>query len=273
MPNSIFIEHATNLNTAISRAHEETEGGVVKAKGASKDKVAQARAWMCRNFYDVRAFGAVMSTGANAGQVRGPVQVAFCRSLDTVLPLDIAITRMAIAENVKGCETSSQYKAWEDAQPEDKLRTMGRKSIIPYGLYMGKGFISAHLAQDTGFTEEDLLLLWEALLNMYEHDRSASKGMMSVRDPLVVFRHDGTDSDEAQRAQQAKLGCAPAHRLFALFDVRKKENVVVPRSYSDYEVIFHASKTPKGVTVLFVEQGDDGKTVLSTNVPGGVIVD
>ncbi len=243
-PYAIFVEHATNLNTKIVRAHEQTSGGLVE--GAGRDKVALARQWMCATFYDVRTFGAVMSTGPNAGQVRGPVQFAFARSLDPILPLDASITRMAVAEDVKGAKSGADYEKWEVKQPEDKLRTMGRKSLIPYGLYMGKGFISAHLAEGTGFTDDDLKLFWEALLNMYEHDRSASKGLMSVRE-VFVFKHVGTDSDPKQRGQQAKLGCAPAHKLFVLVKVQKKPGVGAPRRYEDYEVTFDDEGLPKGV--------------------------
>lgn len=248
MPNAIFVEHATNLNRPIARAHEETGG--LPQKAASKDKVRLAREWMCKSFFDVRAFGAVMSTGANAGQVRGPVQFAFARSLDPVLPMDISVTRMAVAENVKGSRTSAELAAWEAEQPEDKLRTMGRKALIPYGLYIGKGFISAHLACDTGFSDADLELFWEALLNMYEHDRSASKGVMTVQRPLYVFRHDGTDTNDEQRARQAMLGCAPAHTLFSLIDVNKRADVEAPRGFSDYEVVVHKDKVPPGVSLI-----------------------
>lgn len=244
-PFAIFVEHATNLNTKIVQAHEQTEGGLTQDAG--KDKVALARRWMCDSFFDVRTFGAVMSTGPNAGQVRGPVQLSFARSLDPVLPLDASITRMAVAEDVKGAKSSKDYQNWEAEQPEDKLRTMGRKSLIPYGLYLGKGFVSAHLAEGTGFSEDDLKLFWEALVNMYEHDRSASKGMMSVRE-VFVFKHVGTDSDSKQRGQQAKLGCAPAHRLFDLVKVQKKPGVEAPRKYEDYEVTFDERGLPKGVS-------------------------
>lgn len=248
MPNAIFVEHATNLNRSIARAHEETGG--LPEKAASKDKVRRARDWMCSNFFDVRAFGAVMSTGANAGQVRGPVQIAFARSLDPILPLDISITRMAVAENVKGAGTSAELAKWEAEQPEDKLRTMGRKALIPYGLYVGKGFISAHLARDTGFSDADLSLFWEAVLNMYEHDRSASKGLMTVHRPLYVFRHDGTDTNAEQRARQAMLGCAPAHTLFDTVEVRRRSGVEVPRAFSDYEVVVHKDRIPPGVSLI-----------------------
>jgi len=260
MPNAIFIEHATNVNRPIVRAHEETEGGLGGGdKGAGKKKVELARQWMCQNFYDVRTFGAVMSTGPNAGQVRGPVQFAFARSIDPVLPLDLSITRMAVAENVKGAKSSEDYAKWEAEQPEDSLRTMGRKALIPYGLYVAKGFISAHLAEGTRFSEDDLSLFWESLLGMYEHDHSASKGLMSMREPLFVFKHVGTDSDEKQCAQQAKLGCAPAHKLFDLVEAKKRADIDAPRSFTDYNVVFHKSRLPKGVQVGFIVAGDGGK--------------
>lgn len=247
-PYSIFVEHATNLNRPIALAHEST-GGDAK-KGASKSRVEAARAWMCSHFFDVRTFGAVMSTGANAGQVRGPVQIAFSRSVDPVLALDLSLTRMAVAEDVKGKTSSQDLAAWEAEQPEDQLRTMGRKSLIPYGLFLGRGFVSAHLAQATGFGEDDLALLWEALLGMYEHDRSASKGLMTVQRPLFVFRHDGTDSDPVQRRRQAMLGCAPAHELFDLIEVRRKDASKPARSFADYAVTVHRDRLPAGVSLL-----------------------
>ena len=248
-PNAVFIEQATNLNRPIVTAHEETGNPEPTKKGSSKDQVEKARNWMCGQFYDVRAFGAVMSTGPNAGQVRGPVQVAFSRSYDPVLPLDISITRMAVAEDVKGAKSSADYVKWEGEQDEDKLRTMGRKSIIPYGLYGCRGFISAHLAEKTGFSEDDLELLWEALKNMYEHDRSASKGLMTVQ-KLFAFKHVGTDSDNGQRARQAILGCAPAHALFDLIKVVKKPEVASPRSFGDYTVTVDPKSLSPGVELL-----------------------
>ncbi|CAI8753093.1 MULTISPECIES: type I-C CRISPR-associated protein Cas7/Csd2 [Methylococcus] len=262
MPHAIFVEHASNLNRPIIRAHEETGG--VPEKGASKSKVRAAKDWMCQNFYDVRCFGAVMATGANAGQVRGPVQFAFARSLDPVLPLDISITRMAVAEDVKGAKSSVDFQKWEDEQPEDKLRTMGRKNLIPYGLYAAKGFISANLALETGFGEDDLSLFWEALANMYDHDRSASKGMMSCRG-LYVFKHVGTDTDPSQRERQAKLGCAPAHRLLdftrgvddraqAIIEIHPLETP--PRSFHDYKVKTFPERLPSGVELW--AWGDNG---------------
>ncbi|MCX8127027.1 MAG: type I-C CRISPR-associated protein Cas7/Csd2, partial [Dehalococcoidia bacterium] len=221
---------------------------------------------LCANFYDVRTFGAVMSTGPNAGQVRGPVQFSFARSIDPILPLDISITRMAVTEEIRGAKASADYVNWEREQPEDSLRTMGRKALIPYGLYIAKGFVSAHLAEQTGFTEVDLSLLWEALLRMFEHDRSASKGVMSVREPLVIFKHVGTDSDADQRARQAKLGCAPAHRLFELVRVIRREGVKSPRSFADYQVTFAKSKVPQGVEAVFA-CWEKGGVILKSEPP------
>lgn len=247
--NGIFIQHATNLNTQIAKAHEAA-GGRLPEKDATKKEVHAARDWMCRNFFDVRTFGAVMSTGPNAGQVRGPVQIAFARSLDPVLPLDFSITRMANAVEIKGAKSSDEYVKKEEEASEDSLRTMGRKSLIPYGLYLGKGFISAHLAQQTHFSQADLDLLWEAILGMYEHDRSASKGTMTVR-KLFVFKHVGTDTNVDQRRQQAMLGCCPAQMLFEdVVHVVKKEGVAQPRRFSDYQVTVAKEKVPSGVELL-----------------------
>lgn len=246
-PNAIFIEHSTNLNKQITIAHEQT-GGFTPGKGAGKEKVHKAREWMCQNFFDVRAFGAVMSTGANAGQVRGPVQISFSRSIDPVLPLDLSITRGAVAEDLKTAKSSADYVKWEQDTQEDKIRTMGRKTLIPYGLFVGKGFISASLAQQTGFNDDDLALLWEAIINMYEHDRSASKGHMAVR-KLWVFKHVGTDTNAEQRARQAILGCAPAHKLFESIVIEKRDGIDAPRKYEDYKPAQIAA-LPAGVELL-----------------------
>jgi len=267
-PNAIFIEHATNLNTQIALGHEKTGGmppfdAKTKKWKTTKDKVNGARNWMCQQFFDVRTFGAVMSTGPNAGQVRGPVQMAFSRSVDPILPMDASITRMAVADNaIKGANIgSADFRSWEEKQPEDELRTMGRKALIPYGLYAAKGFVSANLAAGTGFSESDLDNLWNALNNMWDHDRSASKGMMSCRG-LYVFKHVGTDSDPVQRVRQSKLGCAPAHRLLdfstpsrqidnAIVEIRRRDNLEgSPRFFSDYVVDVYKDRLPKGVDLL-----------------------
>lgn len=264
-PNAIFVEHASNLNKAITAAHVETNGA--PGGGGNRTQVNRARDWMREQFFDVRAFGAVMSTGANAGQVRGPVQIAFSRSVDPILPMDAAITRMAVAEKVPGANSVADYEKWESSQEEDKLRTMGRKSLIPYGLYVAKGFVSAHLAKGTGdaetgaFSDTDLANLWQALQQMWDHDRSASKGVMACRG-LYVFKHVGTDSDESQRVRQAMLGCAPAHRLLDFSTPnRKLDNAIIeiahreglagsPRSFADYVVTTHKDRLPKGVELL-----------------------
>lgn len=244
---NIIIQQASNINRHIARAKREA-GFEDCAKG--KDAVYAGRRKACELFYDVRAFGAVMSTGPNAGQVRGPVQITFGKSLDPILPLDISITRMAVAGGPSDA-TLEQYMEWEQEQPEDKLRTMGRKQLIPFGLYEVRGFISANLAAETGFDEDDLKTLFEAILNMYEHDRSASKGEMGVVSPLIIFKHVGTDSDAKQRVRQAKLGCAPAHKLFDLIRVSKKPEVETPRSYRDYDALVAIDRIPKGVEIGF----------------------
>lgn len=185
-------------------------------------KAREVTAWMCQNFFDVRAFGAVMTTEVNAGQVRGPVQLAFASSIDPVVPLEISITRMAVT-NDKDLE---------------KERTMGRKHILPYGLYRAHGFISAKLAERTGFSEDDLALLWRALGNMFEHDRSAARGEMAAR-KLFVFKHDSA------------LGNAPAHKLFDCVKVKRVngEAETPARMFGDYNVTLDRGSLPSEVSV------------------------
>ena len=264
-PNAIFVEHSSNLNKPITAAHEATGGS--PAGGGNRTQVGKARDWMCQQFFDVRTFGAVMSTGPNAGQVRGPVQVAFSRSVDPILPMDVSITRMAVAEKVSGATSVADYQKWENEQEEDKLRTMGRKALIPYGLYVAKGFVSANLAQGTLFSEDDLTHLWEALAGMWDHDRSASKGMMSRRG-LFVFKHVGTDSNAEQRKRQAMLGCAPAQALLdvgRVIDVKRNESAMKedkigsPRKFAHFTVTTNVANLPKGVE-LWV--WDDSKGTL-----------
>ncbi len=252
-PNAIYVQHASNLNKYITKAHEETKGK--PEGGGNRNQVMNARDWMCKTFFDVRTFGAVMSTGANAGQVRGPVQFSFARSLDPILPMEASITRMAVAEKVKDAKTMADYEKWENEQEEDKLRTMGRKALIPYGLFVAKGFISANLAHGTVFSDTDIANLWEALANMYDHDRSASKGMMSCRG-LYVFKHVGTDTNLEQRVREAMLGCAPAHALLDIgnvIEICKDEaamsidKVTSPRKFAHYSVKLNNQKIPTGI--------------------------
>ena len=243
---NIIIQQGTNINRHIAEARQAA--GVEGAK--DKNAVYAGRKKACELFYDVRTFGAVMSTGPNAGQVRGPVQITFGKSLDPVVPMDISITRMAAALGDKD-KTVAEYMDIEEKSDEDALRTMGRKQLIPFGLYEVRGFISANLAAETGFDDRDLEILFEAILNMYEHDRSASKGEMAVVSPLILFKHVGTDTDERQREKQARLGCAPAHRLFDLVKVEKKAEVRAPRSYRDYQAAVALERVPDGVRIGF----------------------
>lgn len=213
----IFIKEKAVLNSEIDKAHDDED--VKKAK----DKTAAARLFMCKNYYDIRTFGAVMSTGKNAGQVRGPIQFTFARSIDPIATAEHSITRMAVATEKEA-----------EKQNGDN-RTMGHKATVPYGLYVCHGFISASLAKQTGFSEEDLELFFEALKNMFDVDRSAARGLMSAQ-KLIVFRHDSV------------LGNAPANKLFDLVKI-KKNTEAAPRSFSDYVVSIDKDSVPNGVTV------------------------
>lgn len=244
---NIIVQQSTNLNRHIAEAKRAAG---VEDCAKEKEAVYAGRKKACELFYDVRTFGAVMSTGPNAGQVRGPVQITFGKSLDPVLPLDIPITRMAAADAIKDGKVEDYLKQ-EAETAEDKLRTMGRKQLIPFGLYEVRGFISANLAAETGFDDDDLKTLFESILNMYEHDHSASKGEMSVVSPLIIFKHVGTDSNEEQRTRQAKLGCAPAHKLFELVHVQKKPDVEFARDYRDYDAEVDVTRVPSGVKIGF----------------------
>lgn len=218
----IYIKEGTPLNTNHKEAYVAV--GVEPGKKAATDKVNEARAWMCANFFDVRTFGAVMSTGDNCGQVRGPVQINFSRSIDPIIQQEVTITRQTVTRE-------------EEA---DKERTMGRKHIVPYGLYRVEGYVSAKLANDpskgTGFSEEDLKLLWDALCNLFEHDHSAARGKMVAR-KLFIFKHE------------SDLGNAPSHKLFDLIGVERRAGVVVPRKFDDYAVKIEGT-TPDGVEMI-----------------------
>lgn len=208
-----------------SKKEAQKIGAALKKKDPDID--VKLRNWMCANFYDIRTFGAVMTTfvqGAlNCGQVRGPVQLGFARSVEEITPQEVTITRVAITT---------------EADAENKGTEMGRKFIVPYGLYRCEGYISANLARKTtGFSEEDLELLWEAILNLFEHDHSAARGKMAVRE-LIIFKHD------------SELGCAPAHKLFDTVKVTRAhpEDIAPARSYQDYVVTVDKAALPEGVT-------------------------
>ena len=232
----IYIREDVPLNRSDRKACEnlgitETDDkkvteGLKKLKKNDPDADLKIRDYMCQNFFDIRTFGAVMTTfvkaSLNCGQVRGPVQIGFARSIDPIVSQEVTITRVAITTE-------------KDA--EDKKTEMGRKSIVPYGLYRAEGYVSANLARKvTGFTEEDLDLLWEAIINMFEHDHSAARGKMAVRE-LIVFKHS------------KELGDCPAYKLFDAVEVSRKADVVYPRTYCDYDVQIHGEQIPDSVEV------------------------
>ncbi len=224
----IYMQEKAVLNNQNRKAYDAI-GLKPEDKKLPKEeaKAREITNWMCANFFDVRAFGAVMTTGVNAGQVRGPIQLAFATSIDPVVPLEISITRMAVTTEKEA-----------EAQSGDN-RTMGRKHIIPYGLYRAHGFISARLAERTGFSDDDLQLFWQALINMFEHDRSAARGEMTAR-KLIVFEHESA------------MGNAPAHVLFDAVKVesaKSGEGNEAPRSFADYRVSVDQNAVPAGVTV------------------------
>lgn len=228
----IFVKEKAILNAEIEKAYEEIGVKVEKEKGKAKpvagENVTKGRARMCEKFFDIRTFGAVMSTGANAGQVRGPVQLTFARSVDPIVTLEHAITRMAVATEAEAEKQSGDN------------RTMGRKNTVPYGLYVAYGFVSPALAKQTGFSAEDLEILWQALVNMFEQDHSAARGLMSTQ-KLIVFKHESA------------LGNAPSHRLFDLVKIEKKDKDAVARKYADYSVTSAdklKSMLPAGVEVI-----------------------
>lgn len=225
----IYIKDNIPLNRSDAEALEYLNVGDKDIKSLKKNNPEldiKVRDFMCENFFDIRTFGAVMTTfvkaSLNCGQVRGPVQLGFAKSVDPIMPQEITITRVAITT-----EDDAAKKGTE----------MGRKYIVPYGLYRVEGFVSANLARKvTGFSEDDLELLWQAILNMFEHDRSAARGKMAVR-KLIIFKHD------------SELGCAPAHKLFDGVKVSKKDGVDLPRAFSDYEVEL-PDDLPEGVSCI-----------------------
>ena len=226
----IYVKEGVPLNRSDNEAYQSigvTDKSVKEAKKKDPDIDLKIRNYMCDNFFDIRTFGAVMTTfvkaALNCGQVRGPVQLGFAKSIDPVISQEVTITRVAITTE-------------KDA--EEKKTEIGRKSIIPYALYRTEGYVSANLARKvTGFSEEDLELLWQAIINMFENDHSAARGNMAVRE-LIVFKHD------------SELGNCPAYKLFDDVDVHRKEGVICARKYSDYEVTLHTEKIPDSVEVM-----------------------
>ncbi len=228
-PYEIYVKEKAVLNRQHERAYinNPAVGKPVSKKLPAKEKDARKiRDWMCANFFDVRTFGAVMATEINAGQARGPVQLNFAKSVEPIVPIEVTITRMAVT-NEK-----------DAAKQNGDNRTMGKKYIVPYALYRVDGYISAHLADKTGFTEDDLALLWESMKNMFDHDHSSVRGKMNTR-KLVAFKHT------------SKLGNAPAHTLFDLVGIRRQGDDSVPaRAFEDYEVVVDDNSAPEGVDVV-----------------------
>lgn len=216
----IYVKEGAVLNNQHRMAYQALGIDPENIKSARISE-AELRAFMCENFYDIRTFGAVMTTKVNCGQVRGPVQLNFARSVDPVVVQEITLTRVAVTT---------------EADAKRKSIEMGRKHVIPYALYKFEGYVSANLARKTGFSEEDLELFWEAILNMYEHDHSASRGRMAVR-KLIIFRHENA------------LGKAPAHKLFDLVEVTKNKLDGPARKYSDYTVTIKEDCLPEGVSI------------------------
>lgn len=230
-PYEIYVKEKAILNNQHARAYQALGVDLSKDEGKRKggDKVDEARTWMCKNFYDIRTFGAVMSLGINCGQVRGPVQLTFARSVDQVISSEHSITRMAVSTEAEA-----------EKQGGDN-RTMGRKFTVPYGLYRTHGFISAPLAKQTGFSQEDLELFWEALQNMFENDRSAARGLMSAR-RLIIFEH------------ASLMGNASASELFdRVRTARKTDPNKPPRDFSDYAVSLDGAELSQFKTVVQVE--------------------
>ncbi|MBS1966506.1 MAG: type I-C CRISPR-associated protein Cas7/Csd2 [Chloroflexi bacterium SZAS-1] len=235
----IYIQSGGDaLNAIHRRAYDALE---MKSSGTkqNKDDIDKARSWMCKNFYDIRMFGAVMTTGVNCGQVRGPIQITFARSNDAVVPLDISITRVAVTKE----EDAKVVVSEETGEGKSGKQTeMGRKSLVPYGLYRAHGFFNPHFAAKTGTTSADLELFWMALQMMWDLDRSASRGMMACRG-LYIFTHE------------SKLGNAPAHKLLDRVSIIRNEGVIAPRSFRDYRVSVNETDMPQGVALTRLVEG------------------
>ncbi len=225
----IYIKSGVSLQKNDKKAFEYLgidENNIKEKKKADPNIDIKIRDFMCKNFYDIRTFGAVMTTfvkaALNCGQVRGPVQFGFARSVDPIIPQEITITRCAIT----------------DEKETEKTNTMGNKFIVPYGLYVAEGYISANLARKTtGFSEDDLELLWQAIINMFEYDHAAARGKMSVR-KLIIFKHN------------SELGNAPAYKLFDIIKITRKDDIKVARQYNDYKIEISESELPEGIECI-----------------------
>jgi CRISPR-associated protein Csd2 len=232
----IYVQSGVALNAQHQRAY--TDLGL-KSTGAKqqRDDISRARDWMCANFYDIRMFGAVMTTGVNCGQVRGPLQLTFARSTDPIVPLDLSITRVAVTR-----EEDAKVTVAEGGETTGKQTEMGRKALVPYGLYRASGFFNPHFAKQTGVTTEDLELFWQALQLMWDTDRSASRGMLACRG-LYIFSH------------ASSLGDAPAHKLLDRVRVERRSDLAAPRSFKDYSVVVEETDLTEKVTLTRLVEG------------------
>jgi CRISPR-associated protein Csd2 len=226
----IYVKEGIPLNAQHELAYIAEDIELPKKEdNPRKDQatIQKLRNWMCKNFYDIRAFGAVMNTNVPCGIVRGPVQMNFSKSIDPIIQQEVTITRVTVTR-----------------KDEEKVTEMGRKHVVPYALYRAEGYISARLANDptkgTGFSEDDLNLFWEALMNMFEHDHSSARGKMATR-KLIIFQHE------------SELGNAPAHKLFELVQVKRIYSEQPPRCYADYSVCIERDRLPAGVTIIEME--------------------
>ncbi len=227
----IYVQNSgVALNTKHQRAYDALGIKPNKAK-QKREEVDQTRAWMCQNFYDIRTFGAVMTTEVNCGQVRGPIQLTFARSVDPIVPLDLSITRVAVTKAEDALVVEG-----EKGEMKGKSTEMGRKALVPYALYMGRGFFTPHFAKQTGFDADDLGLFWQALQSSWEIDRSSSRGMLAFRG-VYIFSHENP------------LGNAPAHTLIERVQPRLVTGVEAPRHFSDYRVVISDAALPAGVTL------------------------
>ena len=218
----IFVKDKAVLDALVDKIYDYESVKIIKDKDKKKEEIKkkeEAKNLLCKNYFDIRTFGQVIATSGKQDQVRGPIQLTFARSVDEITPRPLTITRCAVTKE------------------EKKERTMGRKNIVPYGLYVCYGFISANLAKQTGFSEEDLELLWDAIINMFEHDHAAARGKMAVRE-LIVFKHS------------KELGDCPAYKLFDAVEVKKNDEIIYPRKYQDYQVKIHNEQIPDTVEVI-----------------------
>lgn len=264
--NGIHIAKQSDLNVNIAKAYEETGGMPERTKkdewAHNPDKAEKATRYLCDHFFDIRAFGGVLNTGPRANSITGPIQMSFAESYDPIDQLDISITRCAKSEIEKeelkefgNPKSSADYEKIQNLRGPNKNQTMGRKQLIPYGLYCSKFFVNPFLAQKTGFNEDDLSVFFKSLQEMFDNNRSATRGYMTTR-KLIVFKHVGVNfSNEDENRSERMLGCAPSHVLLengSVVTVSKKDYVEIPSCYADYDIVIDEDKVPNGVEIMIL---------------------